>query len=293
MPNGNGKKTGSSSSGKRLITDHFKRISDFVQGRSESPEDEMPKTKKQHIDDRTVSPPPAFSSPVPPPQVVTSPYFSPPAPQPPRVTNKPPHGLTMDGITPPPHLGTGHASKIGFKIMEIFQDHNKEHRNKQYLYSHVHPGILDSGGLRAVEGLPRPHSEINALRAITGTAHSSPPDVQPGSHIGAVLNEVIAGQQKRKAQGQAPGQLRVKFYIQNSATPPCTTPYGKQRWAGGPIEEIPGIPCDTYLQTFVDKLKGFKGSKLDARMKVHNPSVSTTTPGKNTKEKTKKYGYKK
>ena len=205
---------------------------------------------------------------------------------PPVGTGATPHGLTINGIQPPPHPPTGHASNIGFKIMEIFADHTKEHRRKNYLYSYVDPETFDSGGT-AKEKSPRPHSEIKALYKINtpeGVVNPGTLDTMHGSILQNALDKAITEQKKRAAQGQPTGQLRVKFYIQNSAFPPCFT-----------TGDVPGIPCDTSLKNFVDKLK----SRLDARMKVHNPTSTLRILDKQTgkfeqrtvAERTTRYGY--
>ena len=177
------------------------------------------------------------------------------------VTPKSPHNLKMAEIVRPNNQGSNHTSTIAFKIMKIFSDG----REKEYLGATSHCSYISGGP--AIDGKPRPDSEPHALHGFTKSEDPAKEGAKEGSLLKQAIDNVLP-------KLDADSHLRVKFYIKNSAFPPCKTPKGQGKWSGGPIEERPGIPCDTYLPMVLDTLSTqYPGTEF--RMKVDDPKYTT------------------
>jgi hypothetical protein len=146
----------------------------------------------------------------------------------------------------------GHASGMNFKIMRL-PSGGKE---KEVLVSHRGQWDYKSIGFKEQsKETPRACSEQNALFSITEKINPAVDGVEPTSILG------IALQTARDTNPNHSG-LRLKINMRNSSLRPCiaSTP------------ENPGIPCNTYLPQFVQRIKTMYPG-LDVRIKVANPTV--------------------
>ena len=177
---------------------------------------------------------------------------------------QPDPSLAIDDITTPQHPNRGHASAIGFKIMDILG------QDKKTLSAYSDRRAWLSGGVRDYPRFndPRPDSEIAALASITGTRDSARNGVVPLSPLDVALRQPKTFSSTSTDPSQKP--LRAKVYIQNSRFFPCTR-NGNQR---------PGMPCDEYIPSIIPRLEE-QYPDTEFRIKVQDPNYIT------------RYGYRK
>jgi hypothetical protein len=118
--------------------------------------------------------------------------------------------------------------------------------------------------------LPRLHSEIAALQNITNSIHPNY----------LITSQSPLDQRLQQVRANNPNvPLRVKFYIRNSAYPPCMN-----------RSTQPQATCNNYLNTFIYNFKR-KYAGIDARMKVASPKGIIGTSGNLTENTRVRYGY--
>ena len=186
----------------------------------------------------------------------------------------------MSNMVYPRHPQKRHASRIGYKIMEILNGEKRilsayspDEDFTSGIKSELNPNGASSAYVLTRYGyqqnnLPRLHSEIAALQKITNSIHPA-----SNTNDGSILDKDL-----KNTQRQTQNPLRVKFYIRNSAYPPCT----------GSSTQTEAT-CDNYLNAFIRNFKEQYGN-VDARLKVASPEGIEGCFG--TTENTRvRYGY--
>jgi hypothetical protein len=194
----------------------------------------------------------------------------------------------MDLPLPMNDKSSGHASTIGFKLMQL-DPSNPKSKYRDVLYSEKNDNSFKAGFTRRDDTIeryntggpiefdaltePRNHSEPNALTDIMKSLETSIRNHIPNNQT-TLLNSL-----------QRP--YRAKIYIRNSKYPPCVTKYGN--YVGTKIENQRGAPCDSYIEAQRRSLIG-KYHGVDFRIKIGNQGSGPILGGY-VEPGIRRYGY--